>query len=277
MNLLQTDIKRALISWGFIAATAGMAVVLFFGSFDSLIPLVQNAMGGGPPAGFHEQILITAMHSDVMLLCVPILAALPYTAAFVDDCKSGYLKEYLPRTGVGPYIQGKVLASGVSGGLALFAGIILVWIIFALVFTPMEILPQVQDGAATGGAAIAKVAEAGQQGQQAGLSSMFPQILAESLLFFLAGAFWSLVGALFAALTQSRYMAYAFPFILYYVLIILTTRYFTGLFILNPQEWVRDTMEWPGGMWGLALFLGELIIAAAVTYAIVIKRRLADV
>lgn len=271
MNYFMTDIKRALTSWGFIAAITGTAIVLFFGSFEGLLPVMQNAMGQqGIPAGFHDQVILGALQSNVMLFCVPILAGLPYTAAFVDDYKCGYLKEYLPRSGVEPYVRGKALASGLSGGLALFAGILLTYIIFALVFTPMEIVPQIPDQAAAGGIAMAGSAQQMQQ------PSLFPQVLSGALLFFLAGCFWSLVGALFAALTMSRYMAYAFPFILYYVLVILCTRYFTGIAILNPQEWTNPTADWPGGMWGMALFLGELIAAISVAYTISIKRRLAD-
>lgn len=270
---MKTDMQRALASWGFIAAVIGTGAVLFFGSFDSLLPLMQNAMGQqGIQAGFHDQVLLSALQSNVLLLAAPILAALPYTAAFVDDCKSGILKEYLPRSGKKEYVRGKVLASGLSGGLALFLGILLTYIIFALVLTPMEVVPQIPDQSAAGA-----VVMAGPAPQPMQMPSMFPQVLSGAFLFFLAGCFWSLVGALFAGLTMSRYMAYAFPFILYYVLIILCTRYFTGLVILNPQGWVNPMAEWPGGMWGMALFMGELIVSVAVLYSVAVKRRLADV
>lgn len=267
---MKTDIQRALTSWGFIAATAGTAAALVFGSFDSLLPMMQNAMGG-LPAGFHEQVLFMALQSGVMLFCAPILAALPYTAAFVHDFKSGILKEYLPRSGVNPYIRGKVLVSGLSGGLALFCGIILTYIIYALVFTPMEIAPQMPDQAATGAIMMAGAAQQMQQ------PSLFPQILAGGFLFFFAGCFWSLVGALFGALTMRWYLAYAFPFALYYALVLLCTGYFTGMTILNPQGWVNPAAEWPGGIWGTALFLGELIVSVAVLYAIAVKKRLAKI
>ncbi len=274
MKILKTDIQRALASWGFIAGIAGTTVILFFGSFDSILQIIQNGTGDGLMAGFHDQTLLTALGSNIILLCVPILAALPYTAAFLDDYKSGYLKEYLPRSGKKEYIRGKVIATGLSGGLVLFIGIVLIYVIFALVFTPMEIAPQIQDQAATNGIALSSTIK---QVQQAAQPSMFPLIMRKAFVFFLSGFFWSLIGALFATVTLSRYMAYAFPFILYYVLIILCQRYFTGLYSINPQEWLNPASDWPGGTWGIILFLAELIIVTAITYATAIKRRLSDV
>jgi hypothetical protein len=269
LYLFQTDLKRALTSWGFIAGIMGMAAAIFFGSFESILPFLQGFMEV-LPAGFHEQMILTALSSDIMMFCVPILAALPYTAAFIEEYKSGYLKEYLPRSGVRPYIIGKVFATGLSGGLVLFLGIILIYIAFALLFTPMEVLPQMPDDAMNGTMA----ASAGMV--QMAVPSMFADIIGRAFLFFLAGFFWSLVGALFATVTMSRYMAYAFPFILYYVLIILCQRYFTGIYILNPQEWTNAAMQWPGGAWGMILFFGEIILITGIAYAMMIKRRLSD-
>ncbi len=265
---MKTDIQRAFTSWGFIVALFGTSAVLFFGSLESLLPIMQQAMGEGPVAGFHEQVLLTALQSGIVLLAMPVLAALPYTAAFVDDCKSGILKEYLPRCGKKRYIRAKVLASGLSGAAALFAGIFITYFIYALVFTPMEILPQAPDQAAN----IAMMSSA-----QTQMPSMFPQILEGAFLFFLAGFFWSLVGGLFGALTMKWYLAYALPFVLYYGLANFFTWFFSGTTILNPQNWINPAAEWPGGMWGTALFLAELIVIAAVLYAVAVKKRLVKV
>ncbi len=271
MKTLKSDIQRALTSWGFIAGIIGMAAVIFFGSFNSILPFLQNSTPNSLLAGFHEQMILVALSSDVMLLCIPILAALPYTSAFVEEYKSRYLKESLPRAGIQPYIVGKMLATGISGGLVLFIGIMLVYIAFALIFTPMEVIPQIPNEAM--GNAIAASEGMPQQITQ---PSMFADIMGRTFVFFLSGFFWSLIGALFATVTMSRYMAYAFPFILYYVLVILCQRYFNSLYILNPQEWVNPTAQWPGGTWGIILFLTELILISSIAYATVIKRRLTD-
>lgn len=54
------------------------------------------------------------------------------------------------------------------------------------------------------------------------------------LRLFLNGAFWALVGGLAAVITKNRYMSYAVPFILYYVLTVFQERYYQKAFFMNP-------------------------------------------
>lgn len=253
MSDLRSDIKRAFGSWGFIAGIAGMAVAILIGCSGDIVSIMQSE-NDILPYGYHADMLFTALNSDVMLLCVPILSALPYTAAFVDDYKSGYIKEYLPRSGKERYIKGKVFATGLSGGLVLFIGIMAIYIVFMFVFTPME-----------------AVLEEGMVQQ-----SMFAGVLGKACLFFLCGCLWSLAGALLASVTMSKYMAYASPFIIYYVLVILCERYIKNVHILNPQGWLTAPEYWPGGGWGIALFLVELIAIISLGFSISVSRRLND-
>lgn len=251
MKKRKTDIKRALSSWGFITGIAGTVITIVISAAGQIISLMVNGVGQGLYHGFHDQIFIDALYSDVVLLFVPILCALPYTSAFVDDYKSGYTKFYLPRSGIMPYLKGKVTATAISGGLVLFIGIMTTYIVSVLVFTPMEIVPQ----------------------EDMLMRSMFPYILGSACIYFLFGSLWSLIGALLASITMSRYIAYASPFILYYVLVILNERYIKNLYVLNPQIWLTEGSMWPGGNWGLALFLIELIIVIAIGLGISIGRR----
>ena len=74
------------------------------GTVLELLPsTVQGILSGFRSAeflshGFHSDLIMSALSSDAMALALPILAALPYTASFIDDVKSGFIKEYLPRT-----------------------------------------------------------------------------------------------------------------------------------------------------------------------------------
>ena len=104
----------------------------------------------------------------------------------------------------------------------------------------------------------------------------FTDLIGRAFLFFLSGALWSLVGGLFATLTMSKYMAYASPFIFYYVLIILSQRYFTDIYVLNPQEWLNPSELWNAGIWGAALLVSELILLIAVAYGLLMQRRIRD-
>ncbi len=237
-----------------------MVIAIIIGAMGDILPMLENGAAHGLYNGFHAQTLLNALSSDVILLCVPILAALPYTAAFVDDMKSGYLKEYLPRCGRRRYIRGKVAATAVSGALVMFIGVLISYILFALVFTPMELKPD----------------EAMTDALQTMQPHYFADILGRAFLFALCGALWSLVGAMLAAVTMSKYMAYASPFIIYYVLVILAERYIKNVYVLNPKQWLGPGETWPGGIWGIALLVAQLTAIVAIGYGLRVSRRLGD-
>lgn len=266
MRCLRTDLKRALTSWGFIVGAAGLAVAALFGVFGEILPVLQGQFEGGLPAGYSIGLAVSSLRSNVVLMILPILCALPFTTAFVEDHKSRYLRGYLPRAGRREYLAGRVAATGISGGLVLFIGVLLICFVFVLIFTPMEVVVEAE-------------ADAEYMSQEFDVSGQmtFIDILGRAFLFFLSGAAWSLVGGLFAALTMSKYMAYASPFIFYYVLVILSQRYFTDLYVLNPQEWLNPSELWGGGIWGAALLVFELIIVLSALYGILMQRRLRDV
>jgi len=185
---------------------------------------------------------------------MPILCALPYTASFVEDIRSGFLKQYLPRSGKKAYIRGKLIACGLSGGLVLVAGALSLYALAALVFTPMEL--------ALG------PGEAGQP--------YFALFLMKAVMLFFFGVFWSLAGFTFAALAMNTYMAYASPFILYYLLIILKERYFENLYVLYPREWLFPSGKWEMGSFGVILLLVELTAVLCLVFAVTAERRLSD-
>lgn len=268
MCIFKADLKRAILSWSFIIAFSGIAVSAFFGVFDQLLPIFQGKMTAGLPAGYSIQLSIASLQSDVVLLVLPILAALPYTTAFVDDYKSRYLREYLPRAGKRQYTISRIAATALAGGLTLFLGVLLVCFVFMLILTPMEIVPQAMtDNTAMEAANTIDVTA----------QLTFVDLMGRALLFFLSGSLWSLVGALFATLTMSKYMAYASPFIFYFVLVILSQRYFANIYVLNPQEWLNPSELWNAGIWGAALLLIELIVLLSVFYGFLIQRRMRDV
>jgi len=265
-HTFSTDIRRAIFSKGFYIAVIGMMIAIIIGAFDKILPIFQEGIAGGLANGFHIEILISSLSSGTMLLCVPIICALPYTASVLDDIKSGYIKSYILRSDRKRYTVAKAVAAALSGGLALFIGIMFCYLIFALIFSPMElaIIPtEIQT-------------DIGMMTETIAQPSMFMKVLGKGLMFFLCGSLWSLVGLALATGTQSRYMAYASPFILYYVLIILAERYFKDFVLLNPKEWLIPTQEWPGGNWGISLLIIELIILVSIAFALLCKRRLSN-
>lgn len=246
-------IRQAVSGKGMYIGILSATVVLLLSTVQDVLlafrseELLQN--------GFHHTCIMNALASDAMTLALPIIAALPFTSSFIDDIKSGFVKEYLPRTTKSGYLLGKIFGSLVSGGLAVSLGVLLGYAVAALVFSPME--AALEPGAAA--------------------RPYFEELMGKALLFFCSGAFWSLVGLTLATLTNSKYMAYASPFVLYYVLIILYERYFDTLYVLYPKEWTNPSAFWMWGNAGVVLLLLELSIISGLLFFHAAKRRLEQI
>ena len=244
MKTIVTDLRRAVFSGSFLLAAGGTVLCLLFASFSDLFNLLFSDYPYCA-LGHHEELLLSAMGSDILLLVTPILAAIPYTAAFVEDEKSGFLKAFLPRTTVARYVIGKELGCALSGGLALVVGIWAGYGVLGLLCLPHEVLVNYY------------------------VESRLGAIAFRALLFFLQGACWALVGMLLSALSGNVYLAYAAPFILYYVLIILQERYFRTAFMLNPKNYLTLEGAWPlGGNSAFLLVAIVLVILLLAFYAL---------
>ena len=108
-------LRQAIFSRGFIISAVGTALILLLSSVQGILAGFRSAELLSP--GFHSDLIMGALSSEAMALALPILAALPYTASFIDDVKSGFIKEYLPRTTVPRYIAGKAWAAPFQAGL----------------------------------------------------------------------------------------------------------------------------------------------------------------
>ena len=240
---IRSDIRRAVLSKGFLAGVLGMVVVIAFSAAQDILTTFANSPH--LPNGYHAQIVLDALLSDSVALAVPILCAFPFTPAFVDDMQSGFIKQFLPRSGINAYIWGKLVACAISGGLVLSLGILLAYFLSTLVFTPME--TPLNAGTIVG--------------------ASFILLVEKAAVFFFSGVLWSLLGFTFASVTNNRYIAYASPFIFYYILIILYERYFHTLYYFYPKEWLNPSHPWILDTWGLLLFLslGATIIGVIFT------------
>ena len=239
MRVIGTSIRQAVVSPRFLSAALGTFLILLFSLLEGLIEALRTA--GLLAYGAHTQLLTDAMGAEGMALALPILAALPYATAVLDDVKSGYIKAYLPRAGAGRYAVGKALSCALSGGLALLAGVLLCFGASALLLLPKEAAPLIGPGTAA--------------------RPPSPFLLKCALLFG-SGCFWSLTGLLLASLFKSRYLAYAGPFVACYALIILYERYFASLYVLYPREWLNPSALWAMGPYGAAALL--LVLSGVV-------------
>lgn len=243
-------VRQAVCSPRFVIGAAVVAAAVFLAGTDSIITAFRG--DGLLSFGWHGQLVADALSSDGLAFILPIVCTLPYTASYVDDIKTGFLRQFAYRTGSRSYVLGKAAGCVVSGGLAVLAGILLAYGLAAAVFLPMEAARE----------------------EEAVRCPHMAEILTLCVTFFLSGGLWAMVGMALSAAMESRYVAYASPFIFYYILIILQERYLEGVYIIDPRQWMAGGTAWPMGMWGMALILLQLTAAAVLCFYVLAKRRL---
>lgn len=250
MRHILLDIKRAIFGHGFLIALIGTVLLIAAGAFSEAVT-VFRAEVPAVSLGYHRELLLRALRGDAILFALPIIAAIPYTTAYTDDFKSGYIKSYLTRTSVKRYVVGKGIGCAISGGLALALGMLATLLVFFLVFSPIK--------------------TAGYMNM-----SFWPEFLKKLLVFFLSGALWASLGLLVSSLTKNVFLAYAAPFITFYMLIILQERYLRDLFMLNPKNYLTLSGAWPFDGFSAALTLFLVGVILQLLFYVLTERELRD-
>lgn len=223
-----------------------MVALFFLTSCESLISLFP--LTSLLSSHYHTEFVLIALRSETLAPFIPILAVLPYAASYIDDLKSKFARAFLIRADYITYLISRILVCFLSGGLVITAGTLLAWGASALLFLPME-----------------KAAEA--------LSEATILLLKTCVLLFLNGGLWAVVGMTMSTIMESKYIAYASPFIVYYLLVILYERYFPNAWLLYPKNWLNPEI-WPYGVGSAALFLLELTFLCGLVFYVRGKRRL---
>ena len=249
-NAVWINTKQAICNKGFLIASLGMASIILINCFDGL----YNAFRSNElqSAGTHFVLFFDALNGQGTMLALPMLASLPYSTTNLDDMKSGFIIQYLPRIGLKEYICGKIMASIVAGGLSILVGAAFGFVLMILIYLPMEAIGSSAEGQAM-------------------------LVFEKLLLLFASGALWSISGFLLASITKSRYMAYAGPFVICYFLNIFYERYFDKLYVLYPREWLNPSEKWGYGVVGVILFILVLTIATGSIFALWAYRKLVEV
>lgn len=181
MRTVASNLRQAVGSWGFALPRRRRS----FRSFPQFRGYWRGSVRRScfPPAST-ATLSWARCRPAAMALALPILAALPYTASFIDDVKSGFIKGIPAPPTVPRYIAGKAVGCAVSGGLSA---------------RPWYIIPAPY-GFAAHVPAHGSLPKAGET-----VPNYFNNLMETALMFFASGAFWSLTGMTFAALTDSKY------------------------------------------------------------------------
>ncbi|HLU21046.1 MAG TPA: hypothetical protein VKZ77_01020 [Bacillaceae bacterium] len=133
---------------------------------------------------------------------VVLFAAVPYVSSFCSDWKYQFIKPVLIRTGIFKYIWSKVITCFVSGFLVVFLGLM-------IFITLLSLIVPMFDGNSTIREPFALLAE----GQ---LPVLY--LVAQSFIFSLAAALWTVVGLALSAFIPIHFVAITAPVIASYLL-----------------------------------------------------------
>ena len=197
---------------------------------------------------YHNIFFSDALSSDILASFLPILAAVPLAAMYLEDIKSKFARFLILREDYSGYLMSQCLACWGCGGCAILLGGLTAWGITALIFSPLEQVVKDYVGIA-------------------------PQIASQLLLVFLNGGLWAVVGMALSTVMESKYIAYISPFIVYYLLVILYERYFPDAWLLYPKNWL-DPEIWPYGVGSAVVFLLELTFFSGLLFYFRGRRRL---
>ena len=225
-----------------------VGTLIFGASTESLVRFFRGELE--LPQQYHIDFIIRACKSDTLAAFIPIIATLPFSANYIDEQKSKYTHYLLVRCNYKEYIFSRVIVCFLAGGIVVTLGLCLAFMGALLLFYPSEI-------------------KAINSQENEPLLHLMQTIL----LYSLCGGFWSIVGMAMSTIMESKYISYATPFVLYYLLVILYERYFSDLFIIYPKTWT-DPAAWPFGCWGAAIFLLEMTLIFAILFAYRAGRRL---
>lgn len=242
-NTINSGLRQA-FGLRFLAGVLVMASAVGFAGFGAIYRSFQAEYL--MPAGFHTQMIASALGSDTAIPFIPMAAVLPFAGSFVEDVKSKFCRFFCIRSGWRGYLLSRLTVCFLSGALAVVGGALLAWGAAALM-----LLPRSEAGAAQEG--------------------LLTQLL---WLYALCGGFWAVVGLSLSTVMESKYIAYASPFVLYYLLVILHERYTPALYVLDPAEWVVPQARWPFGAIGPAAVVLELTAVFSVLFVIRAEGRL---
>lgn len=245
LRTFKNELARAVLSPRFAAAVVIILAGLIFGGIKELIEFLKtlpNTEPGSLRFGMEHMFFSIPVNSDAAHFVLPIAAALPCSALFIDDLTSGFIKAYVSKTGRAAYIALRGAVSLLVPALAAALGMTLFYTALYLIISP-----------------YCAPADSGFS-----MGEHILSILHVVGLYSAGAALWSAVGLLIAGATVNRFSAVASPFILFYLMEIAFTRYFPTAMRLVPSMYLStdSLFESPMTPILISLALACVLIAA---------------
>jgi hypothetical protein len=228
--------------------TANFDLAVSLGKSNMLLPdYLWGAWLGATPYLFDTYLFF---------LVLPLLAALPFGASYLQDTRSGFARGILTRTSRKNYYVAKWLATFVSGGCAAAVPLLLNFLLTLTVYPSMGPYPETFHATYAGSDGL--------------LSSLFYGLpfayvaLCVLLAFAFAGVFATLC-FMVAWHTDYAFVVLALPFLV--TLLVTMVLDLFGWAFVSPIEFLSPGL----GAGTLALMLAELAALAALSFALFVR------
>lgn len=225
MNCLYIDLKKTIISYGFIVSIMitfllCFSSVIYTNSFTgkehTAIEIILTRKQFNMIQFFGREILLTSV-SPYITIFLPVLSAIPFVTVFCAERLSGNMRFTITRTNSTLYIISKFISALVSGALSIMLGFVLYSIVICSVF---------------------------------GYNGTISEIVKMYIGMALYGMVSVLPAFFLSAFIKNKYMICCFPFILmhfYYTIISKIQDYFNskdmGLTVVKMRFLYPDTIK----------------------------------
>ena len=243
-RMYQVDCKRGLCSTGFYVGIVMCFLAGAFGMGEMLEYISETVLPEGEIRFLSAAYL--ALHTDALTYVLPIACTLAASGMYIEDLQSGTLYYSILRTTKKRYYTSKILSCITFGILTVLATVLLLMVAFMLMFPTdkMEI-------------------------QNFQMESLV-YLCKRTVILCMNSSLYALLGGAIAGTFNNRYMAYAAPFILYYVISTLFQAYLSDYPLLNPKEWMllRNSP-----VCRVVVVLAVANVLAAACYLFIMERR----
>ena len=258
MRLFWLDLKRAVLSWGFLGAVLGTFAVYVAGAWVDL------------PWGVNDVLYyynVSAQIGDYKNLLV-LLALLPYAICFASEWNHNVTRYAVIRSNATKYAVSKAAATAIGGGLALAVGLAVFLFVLGIQFPLVDVDRLSEHSfAGYGYGAFLKTGQ------------FVLYYLFQVIQIFFVGAFWSMVGLVVSAYMPHGVVILSAPFMISYVLSIISTKLHIPNY-LNIRAISRGVFRLTDSpsvnLLFVALYLTGLTVVLACVFVRKMKRRLAN-
>lgn len=200
---MKQELKQSIFSWYFLIAVAVTAFSFSLALQD--IPL-KNLIG----CDLFITLFNLGMQVTPLVIFLPLIASLPCGFRFIDEVNSYYFRFSLSRSSVRKYAFLKAATAVITAFLAVFLGVLLCTVFFALIAKPNDVNDVMYIQLYSG------MIESRTYGSLLNIGD-WAYVLVNIAFMSLFGAIWPLFGMITCTYFKNRYVSMVMPFIAFFL------------------------------------------------------------